>query len=116
MKPIGDIHSGWTGAARDPANRAHGLQKISTISPLRHRARNESPDRPAQRLSNGQSCSPQSGTGRTVLFRYGPDAPRLTAAFVAQLLGQVLPDPEHKSAPDYGRAARTPPSALDEHL
>ncbi len=34
----------------------------------------------------------QSGAGPGVSFRHGTDAPRLDAAFVAQLLGQVLPD------------------------
>jgi hypothetical protein len=35
---------------------------------------------------------------------------RLTAAFTAQLLGQILPDPERRSAPGYGGAQ--PPIAL----
>jgi hypothetical protein len=33
-----------------------------------------------------------------VPFRYGPEAPRLAAAFVAQLLGQMMPNTEHRSS------------------
>ena len=36
------------------------------------------------------SCQP--GTPATVPFRYSCNAPRLGAAFVAQLLGQMMPD------------------------
>ncbi len=34
----------------------------------------------------------QPGTLAVVPFRYSADAPRLDAAFVAQLLGQIMPD------------------------
>lgn len=38
-----------------------------------------------------KSATCQPGTLATVPFRYSFDAPRLDAAFVAQLLGQIMP-------------------------
>ncbi len=40
----------------------------------------------------------RSGTDQVVPFRYGPDAPRLDAAFVAQLLGQMMAGREQDHA------------------
>jgi hypothetical protein len=60
----------------------------------------------------------QSGANPTVSFRYGPEAPRLNAAFVAQILGQMMPDREPHMSGALAIYQDAPATALlcDRHL
>ena len=51
-------------------------------------------------------------------FRYGLEAPRLNAAFVAQLLGQMMPDHEQHNSKALAIYEGAPATALfcDKHL
>jgi hypothetical protein len=53
-----------------------------------------------------------SGTDHAVPFRYGPKAPRLSAAFVAQLLGQMMPDLERDNSGALAVYRKAPAPAL----
>lgn len=105
MKPIGDINLVSSAAASALARRSLVLQKASATSGLR----GEDQDPPHQSPPQGQARAhmplPQSGTVRDVPLRDPRIAPRLTAAFTAQLLGQILPDPEKRRCVGYAAPA-----------
>src|ERR1043166_7461099 len=91
MGPIGDISTGWTGGVQKPAPRGRVLQKLKAPSGLHGEwsgdAASQRDDRRAARATT-LHCA---GTEESVPFRH---APRLTSPFVAQLLGQLLPNSE----------------------
>jgi hypothetical protein len=94
MSPIGDANAGWNGARENLAVRRLSLQKTSAANGLRPGPDGDASaeDRPwANRETENLH---RSGTGASVPFRHvaEPDAMRLTSAFVAQLLGQILPE------------------------
>src|SRR6201996_4545140 len=92
MNAVGNSNLPVIAASRTVAAKAHGAQKPNPTSGLQ--AGMGSDAHPGQLLFRGQrkSGASQSGTAGDVPFRYGPEAPRLSAAFVAQLLGQLMPD------------------------
>jgi hypothetical protein len=96
MSPIGE-RQGWEiRAAQGTAMRRRALEKPSAASGLRNGSGGE-PSFGSPRSSGPIFENPHhSGTHCAVPFRdiAEVEQPRLTAAFVAQLLGQVLPDPE----------------------
>jgi hypothetical protein len=104
MTSIGDTGLDSRATASSAAWRARALQKPNAASDLHGKAQGQ-PQPPPQHSHKLQTIlPPQSGTQSHVPFRH---APRLTAAFTAQLLGQILPDPERpssglKSAHAYG--------------
>jgi hypothetical protein len=92
MNAIGNSNLPVIAASRTAAAKAHGAQKPNPASGLQMGMGGDA--RSGQLLFQGQrkSEASQSGTARDVPFRYGPEAPRLAAAFVAQLLGQIMSD------------------------
>jgi hypothetical protein len=100
-------------SATDAAWRARALQKPNAASDLNGKAQGE-PHQPQPHFRETQTVlPPQSGTQSDVPFRH---APRLTAAFTAQLLGQILPDPERRSAHAYGGPSLALPPSFDTKL
>ena len=118
MKPIGDIIPTFEAAAANAAWRRRALQKSSDTSGLRGEGGEEPRHPPPHDHSRAREYPPQNGTARDVPLR-DPRAPsRLTAAFTAQLLGQILPDPERKPAAwaAYARPAMPLTLGLDTKL
>jgi hypothetical protein len=104
MRPIGDTGFDAKTTAANAAWRARALEKPKAAADLNGKSGGEPEQQPQQKSENAQMLSPRYGTQPHVPFRH---APRLTAAFTAQLLGQILPDPERhfsglKSAQGYG--------------
>jgi hypothetical protein len=91
MGPIGDITSTWTGATQNLASRSRALQKLSAPSDLHSGLGDQTPPRQDFHGPGDTGALACSGTDRPVPFRY---ASRLVSPFVAQLLGQLLPNPE----------------------
>jgi hypothetical protein len=113
MRPIGDTGFDPKTTAANAAWRACALQKPNAASDLHGKAQGQ-PHQPPPHMRKLQTIlSPQSGTGSHVPFRH---APRLTAAFTAQLLGQILPDPERRSARAYDGPLLTLPPGFDARL
>jgi hypothetical protein len=94
MSPIGDSNRSWNSARDNLAARRLCLQKPSAASGLRPGP--EGDGTPGDSVC--ENCSGEtlrrSGTGTAVPERHADaaDAPHLTSAFVAQLLGQIIPD------------------------
>jgi hypothetical protein len=92
MRPIGDSFDTANRSVFQGTVRRRALEKLKPASGLHDsrgdfaQARDKAFDRPRPKSPS------QSGTAQPVPFRYGYGAPRLNAAFVAQLLGQLLPD------------------------
>jgi hypothetical protein len=105
MTPIGDKGFDPRATAANAGWRARALQKPNAASDLHGKAQGEPHQPPPHDRKSQTVLPPQSGTQSHVPFRH---APRLTAAFTAQLLGQIMPDPERpssgfKSAQSYDR-------------
>jgi hypothetical protein len=113
MTPIGDRGFDPKTTAANAAWRSRALQKPNTASDLHGKAQGETQQKPPQYRNTQTILPPQNGTEPHVPFRH---APRLTAAFTAQLLGQILPDPERRSARAYGRPALALPPGFDARL
>ena len=111
MSPIGEHSRACKDATQSLVLRARAPQKLKPASGLQQNFGDETP---RQRDFYAPAQSDQmtgSGTASPVPFRH---APRLVAPFVAQLLGQVLPDcerPRSGAAMAYG-ATRIPTSLL----
>ena len=92
MRPIGDFPPPVSSTALVAAAKARASGKTNPINslhtPLGDNAYPET--RSGKDRRKAAACQP--GTPVTVPFRYSLDAPRLDAAFVAQLLGQMMPD------------------------
>jgi hypothetical protein len=98
MSAIGPIASSSSGAAKAAQRRARASQKPKPASGLNtslpeqmdsgsdaaHEARDEALD--------------HSGTAEDVPFRNAAPDTYFTPAFITQLLGQLLPDPERKAS------------------
>ena len=91
MSPVGDRIPSLGTPAPHGGLRRLSLQKLKPASELQgdtdHFAQPDHPNCPRSRAASGS----RSGTDRAVPFRHSLEAPRLDAAFVAQLLGQLLP-------------------------
>jgi hypothetical protein len=116
MKPIGDTILASSAAAAAPARRRHALQKVSNTSGLRGEGQEQSHQQPPHTHARARGHLPQSGTVQDVPLRDPRSAPRFTAAFTAQLLGQILPDPEKRRGLAYAAPALTLTSGFDTKL
>ena len=92
MRPIGDFHSPVSSSASSAATKARVSRKANPANSLHAHLG----DNPYLETRSGKDRRKgalyQSETRRPVPFRYSPDAPRLDAAFAAQLLGQMMPN------------------------
>jgi hypothetical protein len=111
MRPIGNPYPPIRHTALIAAANGRYSKKTSPTSGLQAQLQEHAG--PEARASNGRRKTDmvQSGTDRIVPFRYGPDAPRLDAAFVAQLLGQMMAEREQSHRGALGAYAETPSSA-----
>jgi hypothetical protein len=93
MGPIGDTDRGWHAAAQNSAARRLALQKPSAASRLAADSGGDAPPEDRSFQNPASENLRHSGTAASVPFRHAAEieAPRLTPAFVAQLLGQILP-------------------------
>ena len=100
MKPIGEANPNWQAATANAAWRARALQKPNSTSDLCGESHDQPQEDPTPLKPQTRFWLRQSGTGDAVSFRHAvhKDGPRLTAAFTAQLLGQILPDPERRAS------------------
>jgi hypothetical protein len=118
MNAVGNSNPLVSAAPRTAAAKARGAQKPNPASGLQTGMGGYEHSGQLLFQEQRKSDASQLGTVRDVPFRYGPEAPRLTAAFVAQLLGQIMPDTEQQ--PSGALAAYEEPgmSALlcDRHL
>jgi len=92
MRPIGDFHPPVIGTAQIAAAKARAARKTNPASGLHHQSGDDAPLETRSGKERRKSAPCQPGTPGIVPFRYSCDAPRLDAAFVAQLLGQMMPD------------------------
>jgi hypothetical protein len=116
MKPIGDTFLASSAVAASAAWRSRALQKASDTSGLRGEGQDQSHQPPPHNQSRAHRPLPQSGTGSDVPLRDPRRAPRLTAAFTAQLLGQIMPDPEKRRVAGYAAPALNLRLGLDTKL
>ena len=93
MSPIGDASWSLQATAQNAAWRARALQKPSSASDLRGEQQDQPQGPPQQQNKNTQAGLHHSGTQNHVPFRH---VSRLTAPFTAQLLGQIMADPERR--------------------
>lgn len=110
MSPIGEHSRACNGAAQSLVLRARAPQKLNPASGLQQNFGDETPRQQDFRSPAQSDQMTGFGTASPVPFRH---APRLVAPFVAQLLGQILPDcerPRSGAAMAYG--ARIPTSLL----
>ncbi|MEP6829987.1 MAG: hypothetical protein ABI963_06585 [Rhizomicrobium sp.] len=112
MKSIGDHYPTVSNAALIAAAKIRASEKLNPARGLQAQLHEQAD--PDIRASNGRRKTDmvQSGTDRIVPFRYASDAPRLDAAFVAQLLGQMMPDREHGHTGALAAYGEAPSSAL----
>ena len=115
MKPVSEANWYWQAAAANTAWRVRALQKPSGASDLHGESRDETRHDQHQARAPSEFPVRQSGTDESVPFQY---ATRLTAPFVAQLLGQIMPDPECRgsAAHRYGRETMPLTLGLDRWL
>ena len=116
MKPIGDTFLASSAVAASAAWRSRALQKASDTSGLRGEGQEQSHQPPPHSQTRAHSPLTQSGTAQGVPLRDPRSAPRLTAAFTAQLLGQILPDPEKRRGMSYTAPALKLTLGLDTKL
>ena len=103
MTPIGDTRFDARTQAANAAWRMRALEKPRSTSDLHGEWNQEAQQQPHQAHSENTFSAPQNGTQPHVPFRH---APRLTAAFTAQLLGQIMPDPERRPVSGYAQTPR----------
>ena len=120
MKPIGATNINWQASAANASWRARALQKPKPASAFDGERHSQAQEDPTPLKPQTRFWLRQSGTGDSVSFRHAvhKDGPRLTAAFTAQLLGQILPDPERPASPTrfYGHQAARLSLGLDTRL
>ena len=116
MRPIGDPERNWQAAPAHGLARPRALRKPSDASDLLDKSHHAQEQKPSAPQPEGEPSLPQPGTPEPVSFRH--EGIRLTAGFTAQLLGQILPDPERRAsaAKAYDRLARRRRSDFDELL
>src|ERR1700761_233796 len=92
MNAVGNNKLPVSTASGAVSANARSVQKPRPVSGLQPDMGKDAHSSPLLFQGQRKSDASHSGTVRDVPFRYGPEAPRLSAAFVAQLLGQVMPD------------------------
>jgi len=105
MKPIGDTILFSSAVAAATARRRYALQKTNDTSGLRGEGQDQSHQPPPHSQTQTRTYLPHNGTAQDVPLRDPRSAPRLTAAFTAQLLGQIMPDPEKRRGVAYAAPA-----------
>lgn len=112
MSPIGHNQFPVSSVVPAAAAKTRALQRIKPANDLDADV-GENPDRGAHfsqdRRGNGLY---RFATDRAVPFRYGTRAPRLSAAFAAQMLGQMMPDPERRNCDALAAYEELPATAL----
>lgn len=96
MSPVGSIIPYPNSSAQIAGMRARALQKLNPASGLHTDLDGEANPGPQFSREQPQREPRHSETTAAVPSRYNADAPHLSALFVAQLLGQALPDPEQR--------------------
>jgi hypothetical protein len=92
MRAAGDNNQTVSHATQIAVAKARVLQKLKPASGLHAETGDTARPGVSSFKCRRSGDLYQSGTDRTVPFRYDLEAPRLNAAFVAQLLGQMMPD------------------------
>jgi hypothetical protein len=120
MKPNGATNISWQASAANASWRARALQKPKAASAFDGERHNQTQEKPTPLKPQTRFWLRHSGTEDSVSFRHAvhKDGPRLTAAFTAQLLGQILPDPERPASPTrfYGHEGIRLSLGLDTRL
>ena len=112
MSPIGHHISPASGATPAAAAKTLALQIIKPANGLRTDIgdnRYPGPRFSQDPRKQGLCCF---ATDRGVPFRYGMEAPRLRTAFAAQMLGQMMPDPERRNSDALAAYEELPATAL----
>jgi hypothetical protein len=112
MSPIGDRNLPACNTARNAVVDVRASQMLNPGSGLRadigsgtHRNAQFSGERQGDGV-----C--QFRTDRAVPFQYSRQAPRLNASLVAQLLGQMMPDPEQRNSSVLAAYEEVPVAAI----
>jgi hypothetical protein len=118
MRAVGDNIQTASNAAQIAIAKARALQKLKPASGLHAETGDQAPAGATAHKCRRSEDPYQSGADRPVPFRYGPEAPRLNAAFVAQILGQMMPDREPHTSDALAIYQNAPATALlcDWHL
>ena len=118
MRPIGDSIPNVGNATQIVVARARASQKLKPASGLHAQTGGDAHPDTGSFKSRPWTPMCHSGTERNVPFRYGMDAPQWNAAFVAQLLGQVMPDREPRPSGALAAYDEIVPTAqlCDAHL
>ena len=98
MRPIGDHLPSVGSTALVVAAKARASRKANPTSSLHPHTGGDTQPGTRSGKDRRKSAPCQPGTLAVVPFRYSADAPRLDAAFVAQLLGQIMPNREPGAA------------------
>jgi len=98
MRPIGDFHPPVISTASVAAAKARVSGKAIAASDLYPQTGGDPSLETRSGKDRRKNASCQPGTPAAVPFRYSREAPRLDAAFVAQLLGQIMPNREPGAA------------------
>lgn len=98
MRLVGDPSASINSTALIAAAKRRASEKLNPPNSLHHQLREDADPDPRRLNGRRKSDVCRSGTDQVVPFRYGPDAPRLDAAFVAQLLGQMMAGREQDHA------------------
>jgi hypothetical protein len=98
MSPIGDRNLPACYTARTAVAKARASQMLNPMSGLGADI-GSGPHRNAQFSEARQDDGVyQFRTDHAVPFQYSLEAPRLNASLAAQLLGQMMPDPEQRNS------------------
>jgi hypothetical protein len=120
MKPIPAANLNWQASIANAAWRARALQKPCAASNLHGESQSRPDEKPRPPQGPAGSCLRHYGTEEPVPFRHcvREDRRPLTAPFAAQLLGQILPDPERRAsaAQVYSRQTMLLSLGLDKRL
>ena len=120
MRPIGDTFLDPQARVQNAAGRARVLGKAIATRDLRGGTWDQKQEPPQHQHKDESTGMRHSGTDGDVPFRHAaaPIARRLTAPFTAQLLGQILPDPERRPSAQrfYGQDSMRLSLGLDTSL
>jgi hypothetical protein len=111
MRPIGDLHPPVSSTALVAVAKARASKKTSPANNLHPHTGGDAEPGTRSGKDRRKSTASQPGTQTAVPFRYSSEAPRLDAAFVAQLLGQIIPDRASGLARMLAAYEETPSSA-----
>jgi hypothetical protein len=118
MRPVGNLYPPINTIAQTATAKARASEKLNPASSLQTELGEDAQTRMRSGKDRRRNTPSHSGTDRLVPFRYSPDAPRLDAAFVAQMLGQLIPnrEPGHSGALAAYEEMPEPALVFDEKL